>query len=407
MFKKLIKNSGIKAFCLVAATVLWIYVSAGQNTIGKFPGNIRIKTMNIPSGFEAIYDIKSANIKIMAEPSVWNKLSADSFSAYVDLSSRAEGVYELPVVVTSSVPGVSIVGIDPDRIMVRLEPIISKEVDIRAKIEGAAGEGLIAGTITLDPAKTTIQGAKSVINGISEAIAVVRLDGEKDNFERTIILSAYDEDSVAIENIQFSPPEVKASIPIVKASNNKTVGIKVQITGSPKAGYYLSEISTNPNTIDIVGQPNVLSDINFIETSPLDIGGTDSVFEKDANLILKSGVSLQSGTSNKVKVKLTISKIEVSKEIEATIAPINLVTNYQISSINPSSVKVVCYGSADTINNLKSNDVVLSLDFSNRRFTENPTTVNFEIASANFKVPAGVTVGSFTPSFVSATLEKN
>lgn len=405
--KKLFKNSGIKVFCTIAATILWIYVAAGQNTIGKFPGSIKIKSINTPSGYEAIFDVKNADIKVMAEPSVWNKLSADSFSAYVDLSGRSEGVYELPVVVTCSIPGVSIVEVNPDRIMVRLEPIISKEVEIRSKVEGAAGDGLIAGTIALNPTSAIVRGAKSSVNNIFEGLAIIKLNGETESFEKNISLTASDEEGNELLGVQFDPPEVAASVAIVKASNNKTVGIKVQVTGQPKDGYYIAGISTNPNTIDIVGQPSLLANINYVESTTLDITNLDNTFEKDITLNLRSGISLQSGSPSSVKVKITISKIEVSKEIEASIVPIGLSAGYQVSSLNPIVVKAVCYGSADAINNLKTQDIVLSLDFNNRRFTEPAATVNFEISQSNFKVPAGIAIGSFSPSFISAVIEKN
>jgi len=87
MIKLLTKNLWIKLFCLLAAILLWVYVAAGQSAVGKFPGNIEIRAINVPSGLVAIFDNQSVEIKIMADSATWRKLSADSFTAYVDLTS--------------------------------------------------------------------------------------------------------------------------------------------------------------------------------------------------------------------------------------------------------------------------------------------------------------------------------
>jgi YbbR domain-containing protein len=406
MLKKLLKNPGIKVFCLLVAAVLWLYVVAGQNTVGKYPGSIKIKAINVPSGYEAIYDIKSVDIKILAEPSIWKKLSVDSFSAYVDLSGRTGGTYEIPVTVNCSVVGVSIVQKDPDQIIVRLEELITKEVDIQPKIEGSAGEGLIAGSVALEPSRTTIRGPRSIINSISEANAVIKLNGEKDSFERVTTISAFNENGILIKIIEFVPSETKAKVSIVKGSNNKTVGIKVVTSGQPKAGFYVSNISVTPNTVDIVGQSSVLSSTTYIETSIIDINQMESNLDKEVILNVKNGIALQTGSPTKVRVKIVLSKANVSREMTATINPQNLPAGYSITGYSTTQVKVVCFGPSDIISDLRDTDVVLNLNFSGKNITENNTTINFDLASTSFSVPEKVNVGTFLPSSLSVNLSK-
>jgi len=397
------KNPVIKIFCLGAAFALWVYVSASQNTIGKFPGSITIKAINVPSGHVAMFDIKTVDIKVMADPSVWSKLSADSFSAYIDAAGHAEGTYELPVTVVSSVPGVQVTEKTPDRIMVRLEGIVSKEVDIRAKTEGSAGEGLIAGNITLDPIKTTVKGPKSTLNSINEAVALIRLDGEVDKFERNIILVAYDVNGEAIGDIEFLPAEAKASVAIVKASNNKTVGVKVNVIGSPKAGFYISSITVTPSVVDIVGSPNVLSEINFIETLPVSVLDLEASFEKDIGLNLKNSVSLQAGVPSRFKVKIVIDRSDASQVVTGTVKYANLPFGYAVSSINPSEIKVTCIGPNDIIASLKSSDVIVTLDFNGVKPSNN-SLIPISINSNNIKVPEGVLVSNVVPTVVMVSI---
>jgi len=401
--KVVTKNIWVKIFCFLSATVLWIYIAAGQNTLAKYPGSIKIKAINIPTGLVAIYDVKTVDVKIMAEPSVWSKLSIDSFSAYIDLSGQQEGTYELPVNVVSSTAGVDIVEKTPDKIIVSLEQIVSKEVTINKKIEGSAAEGLVAGNIDLEPTATTIRGPKSVVNNITEATVLIKLNGESEKFTKTIEISAIDEQGEMINNVEFDPPEVVATVALVKASNNKTVGVKVKTTGSPKDGYFLSDIIVSPSTVDVTGASSLLANMTYIETEALNLTNQSGVIEKDLGLTVKNGLAIQIGSAAKVHVKITLAPNIISKELTVTIVPLNLNIGYAISAYDPIEVKVICSGPQDAIQNLKSSDVVLSLDFTDKHFSD--PVINFNIVLANIKAPSGIDVVSVMPSSINVTVK--
>ncbi|MCL5410832.1 MAG: CdaR family protein [Patescibacteria group bacterium] len=405
MWKIITKNFGIKLFCLFAAGLLWVYIAAGQNSVGKFPGSIKIRAINVPSGLVASYDAKTVDIKVMADPLIWRKLSAETFSAYVDLSAHSEGTYELDVNVVSSIPGVQIVEKNPDKIFVSLEPIISKEVNINKKIEGNAADGLVAGSIDLLPTKVEAKGPKSLINNLTEATVVVKLNGETSDFTKTLTVKAFNEKGDEIEGIDFIPDEVKATIPIVKTSNNKTVGIKAKIEGSPKAGYYVSSIIINPSTVDILGPAEVLNVINFIETFAIDVTNSSSDLEKEIPLDLKSGVTLQQNSPSKVKVKIKFSRSEITREISPSITTKNLDSSLYPSTITPNQIKVIISGPIDTINNLKASDVVLALDFQDKKASQGGT-YNFDLNSKSFSAPDGVSIISILPSSIYVVVDK-
>ena len=214
IFKNFSNNLSIKLFCFFAALFLWIIVAAGQSTVGKFPNSLKIKSINAAAGMVAIYDLKTVEVKIMAEPSVWKQLSTESFSAYVDLSGLSTGTHEVSVNVVSSVPGVQIVEKSPDRILISLEQIITKEVNINKRVEGSAAEGLVAGTIELNSEKVQARGAKSVIDNLTEASVIISLNGETEDFKKTVEIIALDESGEAIGNIEFLPAEVTANVSV-------------------------------------------------------------------------------------------------------------------------------------------------------------------------------------------------
>jgi YbbR domain-containing protein len=402
MFRRLTHNFLIKVFCLLVASGLWIYVSAGQSTVGKFPSSLNIKAINAGSGLVAIYDTKTVNVKIMAEPSVWRQLSADSFSAYVDLSGAHEGTIEIPVNVVSSVAGVQILEKDPSSILVSLETIIAKDVSINKKIEGNAGEGLVAGAVEVNPTEVSVKGPKSIVESFSEGTVVVTLNGETGNFTKTLPVIAYDEKGEIIKELEFRPSEVEASVSIVKASNNKTVGIKVKTNGSPKSGYFVSNITVSPSVVDITGTSSIISQVNYVETYALDITNADVNIEKEISLNPVEGVTLQAGSPSKVAVKVTVSPGEVSKELNATLSYDNLASDYRVTNVAPSQVRVAVSGPLAKISTLKSSDIVLGLD----QRGKSAGTYNFDISTSGFRLPEGVSVASVLPSTLSITVDR-
>lgn len=402
MIKRIAHNWSIKLICLAVAGSLWIYVSASQSTLGKLPGSLKIKAINVPSGLVATYDSKTVDIKVMAEPAVWRKLSPDSFSAYVDLSGTSVGTVDLTVNVVSSVPGVQIVERDPDDILVSLESIITKEVGITSKVEGNAAEGLTSGEIKLTPDKVTVKGAKSIVDSISEAFITLNLNGESASFKRSVGLKAYDDKGEEIKSVEFSPTEVSADVDIVKAANNKTVGVKVVTQGMPKSGYYVSDISVNPNVVDVIGPRTILSEVNFVETNAIDLSDQSTSFERDVGLSLSNGLVLQSGTATKVHVKITLAINVLSREMPATISPVNIDSNYKLSLVNPDQLKVVVSGPGDIVNSLKASDIFFSPDMSGKGVG----VYNLNISSADFKLPDSLVVSSVLPSAVSISIDR-
>lgn len=402
MLKRLRQNLGIKFICFLVASFLWIYVAASQNTVGKFPRSIGIKAINIQAGLVASYDVRTVEIKIMADPSVWRKLSPESFSAYIDLSSDSAGTYELPISVISSVPGVQIVEKTPGKVLVSLEPIITKEVEISKKVEGSASDGMIAGTIKLEPDKVQVRGAKSLIDNIIEGTVIISLNKEGESFKKLYPIIALDEQGEVVSALEFLPSEVMADVAIVKAANNKTVGLKVKTSGSPKSGYYISSITTVPSVVDIIAPRTVISDINLVETYAVDINNASSDIEKEVSLNLPDGVSLQAGTLSRARIKISFASNEMSKEIIVPIDFINLDQGFMVTDISPSQIKAIVSGPVETVMNLKSADLGLTLDLKNKI----GGVFTFDVPPASIKVPENITIISILPSAVSITTEK-
>ena len=395
-------NLMAKILAVAIAAILWIIVAASQSSTGKFPGQLPIKAINVQNGLVAIYNQKEVELEISAKSSVWHQLTEGSFSAYIDMSGMSVGTYELDVQVTSNVSDVKIVSKNPSKVFVRLEEVVHKNVVVNQRVEGSAGAGLVAGSVDFTPTEVEAVGPKSLVENLSEALAIIRLNGESSDFEKDITVRAFGDDGKEINDISFNPAKVKAHVAIIQGANNKSVGVKVNLVGNPTPGYYISKIVTSPNVVNITGDGNTIQSLNYLETQNIDVTDLSVNLEKNVWLKIPTGVVLQQGESNQIKVVLTVAANVISRTMSCEIVPINLNPSLRLASINPSGVTVQVSGASSQIQDLQSSQLILELNLSQK------TVGSFEmpLTTGLVRPISGITILNVLPSSVQVTLSQ-
>lgn len=396
-------NLGMKVIALVLSLGLWVFVAASINNVAKFPGSIPVKIVNLNPNLTAIYDTKEVTINVSADANNWRQLSSDDFTAFLDLNGLSTGTYNLKVTVSSNQSGVQVISVDPEEIMVRIETIEKKSVPVVAVISGQAADGQMVGGVDFSPEEVEISGPKSVIQMIDSVSAKIELNGESDNFSRTVLLKALNESGEVINNVEIAPTEVKSDVQITRSGNNKTVGVKVLTSGSPQSGYYINSIIAEPSVVDIIGQDSVLRQTQYLETAAIDVTNISETLIKTVNLSIPSGISLQGNVSPRVKVTINLSANQSSKEVIVALNPINLASGFKVDGYSPATVKAIVTGPISKLNSINSSDVVLNLDLTGKTAGSN----GIEISRNMFKLTDGLSLSSFLPSAISVNISTN
>lgn len=397
-FKKILfSNYKAKVVCVLVAVLLWVFVASSQSLLGKFPNQIPIKVVNLSDQYQAFLDQDNVQIYTMAEPSVWRTLTTDSFVASVDLAGKTEGTYELDVKVVSNVADVQVTKVDPAKVFVSVEKIVSKTVTLSPKVDGDPADGMVVGQIDLSPETVEVRGAKSYIDSISEANASIKLNGESSSFERDAKVIAVAEDNSQLSNVTFNPATVLAKVTIAKGGNNKTVGVRVKTSGSPKDGYFVSKVVSTPALVDITGQRSTLNNIDYLETEPIDVTGQSATISKEVNLTLPSGVLLQKGTSQRVKIEISFDSYGTSKTVSPLVQAVGLPEGLRITSYSPSDIKVSLSGPKELLDALSPSEIVLSLNLSGKSAGNYSINIDKSMVTA----PANINVSGIDPAALS------
>ncbi len=394
------KNIKAKLICMFLAFLLWVFVSSNQSLLGKFPNQISVKTINLSQNYSAFLDDDQVQIYLMAESAIWKSLKAESFAATIDVNGLTEGTYELEVKVISSVSGVQITKIEPRKIFVNIEKIKSKIVPVNAKIDGDPADGMTVGQVEIIPQEVEITGPGSYIEVINEAQINLQLNGESASFERNCEVFAMTENNSKMSGIEFKPDKILIKVPITRGGNNKTVGIKVKTKNNPVEGFYVSNIVSNPNIIDITGQRSILANINYLETEEVDLQNIKDRIFREVNVVMPEGVSLQKGVSNKVKVEVNITQYQMSKTVIPQYITNGVTTGLKLLSITPNDIKITVTGTPEILESVNTDNVKMNLDLSGKI----AGVYDIDINSQMITVPAGVSISSIFPNTISITI---
>lgn len=396
-------NIGAKLLALSLAIGLWLFVMSSESLVRDFPSAIQIQPQNVGKGLVAKLDVSEVHIRIATEHSSLKKLSSDSFQAFVDLSGLSKGTYaDLPIKVTSKNSDVQIKSINPSKVNATLDPAVTKTVPVVVKIEGKAGEGLAPDEPVIEPEKVEVSGAKSDVDTILEATATIKLNSETQDVSKTVPLQGFNARGDEIPNLKFTPTDVKVTVPITKAGKSKTVGIKVKINGSPDSEYWISQVLPNPSTVNITSNdPSLLANTKYIETSEIDVEGISSEKNYKATLTLPQGVNLVDNIEE-IQVTISVSSIDSSKEVLATINPIGLSPSLDLSSYGDTQIRVVVSGPTNILKSLASDKVLINLDLSSYK---SPGTFTLDINRTSIVTPNGTTPIKYNPSAITITLK--
>ncbi len=178
------------------------------------------------------------------------------------------------------------------------------------------------------------------------------------SISRDVQVQALDGNGSAVRGITLSPQTVRASQPVNLLGGYRNVVVKVETTGEPADGYWLTNISVSPPNVTVFStDPQLVNELpGFVETNPIDLTGLRDDVDIRASLNLPEGITLVGEES--VLVRLSIAAQEGTLPISLPIEAIGLPPDMEASFI-PESVDLLLAGPLPILNNLKPAEIRL------------------------------------------------
>jgi YbbR domain-containing protein len=162
---------------------------------------------------------ENINVRLRSRLSVLRSLSSQNLEATVDLSGVTRGGEIAVPIRASSIslpPDVEVVGVDPSRVALRLEPRRQKIVPVHEYLVGELPNNYNLGPVTVAPKTVLISGPLSLIRDVSEvATDRIILSGRTETFSRTVglvpenpLISVIEPATVSITAVVIPPGQL-------------------------------------------------------------------------------------------------------------------------------------------------------------------------------------------------------
>ncbi len=404
--RRWVDELGTFALALTLAVVVWVVAVREENPIeqGDFPEAIPVKVRNKPPGTTLLPMTFNEQVRltVRAPRSSWQSLRTDKFSAWIDLKGKEPGDYDMPVQASCIDPNVRIVEVRPASVPVHLQRESSRAVPVQVHLYGSAALGYEIktgeGETIIAPATVTVTGPASLVEQVTKATVDLYLRDVKETVvaTRRVVARQTNGDPVG-DFVRIQPPTVQITVPVVQKTGFNEVAVRPVITGTVAPGYWVRNVTVDPATVTLVGDPSVVSRIRgYVETSPLDISGATGDVVERMPLDLPEGASTVGVQGVLVTVhveplrgRLTVWRPPIARGLSTDLTAL----------ISPDKVAVTLTGPLPRLNSLTDEDVpvyveLVDLGVGRYRLPLSPL------------VPEGLTLVSVMPDTVEVVISR-
>jgi YbbR domain-containing protein len=280
--------------------------------------------------------------------------SSNDIQAYVDLSGRGPGEWNVPVGARLTIPGrkPDIAEIKPDLLAIRIEQEITRTVPLTIEVIGSVPFSYQAlparATAQGQPiTKVSISGPQSRVERVAFARATANIDRLTGNYESPRQIEMIGTDEQVVTGVTVSPERVNVQVPIVSIAGIKRVPVVPSIVGEPASGYVVIGLSIEPQFVRLAGGSGSLENVQNITTEPVNIAGASATIARTVQLREPEATPLLSGEPISATVTVRISPIARPFQVTLPI-PVQLadIGPGLLASVNPAIVQVTLAGTA-------------------------------------------------------------
>lgn len=356
----LFHNLSIKLLSIIAAAIVWLLIMNIDDPYKTKNFVVSVQMINEEAlhSVNKVYEVlegSTANVSVRGKRSVVDNLEAEDISATADLSELSSvNAVAIKVQLRKDVSSDVVLGCS-QVLKVSLEEMETKQVKVSVDTQGSPAAGYTVGECIARPNVIEVTGGSSVVDRITSVKVTLNVNGASQNFVKQLEPVAYDKrgNKVTSSTLSFSDTKVKVR---AKLLQNKTIPVKIDVTGKPATGYEYVEAGCIPEEIEIAGSEKALADVSSL-VIPIDITGMT-----EDSTSLEQEIDVSQYLSDKITVPEEYQKISVKIVIEALVRKKLQISTEKIQLIhvnsryvaelynNPSIIEVIIEGRESVLN---------------------------------------------------------
>ena len=361
MTRSFLANLATFLFALVAASLIWAVATRESDVVQPRLLQIPVEVVGLPADSQISNNPSTVEIRIEGPKSVVDTVSDSDFRAEINVTDLPAGEHELPVQVNHDNNQITIDFQSPERVLVRVERIITRSIPVQLDVRGEVARGYAQGDPFVDPDTIQVTGVASRVEPLAEARIDIFLDSPREDVVRTRTPTFYNRlgEIASISGLTLSTREVQVTVPVDEQAGYAVKPIIVDWTGEPAPGYRVLNVSANPDSVLVTGRPTQIEQLSFLRTEIIDISGLKESVLTPAALRLPDGITLED-------VQSVIVTIEIEPIITTNVlrkAPeIRNLGEGLTATLDIDEVVVFVAGPFDKLEALTDDDVLVTLD---------------------------------------------
>jgi len=395
-----LKNIDIKLLSLFLAIILWLYIAGGENpTVENFI-DVSLTQTNLGEGLVIKEFPANVSVGIKGPKNIINNISSNQINGIVNFTEiTKEGIYKLMVEV-SPPKNTQITRVIPSEIKIEIEKILTKEIEIEYSLIGVPEKGYsLTNEPQFNPSKVKLIGAQSVLENTNNIICAIDISGIKEDLSKKLQVKAIDVNGNEIKEVKIEPGIVEVSIFLTRGYPEKQLTVKPRIIGKPAPGYYISEILSNPDEIKIFGNYSKISNIEFLETIPIDVSGITKTLSVKVPPDLEEELNIVEGEVELIEVNIQVKEAIIQKTLKnISVVPQNL-SPFVSCEIEPAIVGITVEGKNILVEKLKTDDIKAFVKFTDNFKVEQKVKVQSDL-------PEGISLIKVEPEEVTVLINK-
>ncbi len=386
---------------VILAVLLWGWVtSLADPDQSRFQSNVRVANGVPADGLVISTTQIVADVKASGPESAIGHLTNSSFALTFDLEGIDQpGTYTVPIVPVDAVRFVNY-DVTPATASIVVDEMVSKvfQIEVQTLPVDQTDRQVVGQRLSVP--EVTVSGPRSIMDTIVAAQVDVDISGQTGEFSSQVPVSAVTDDGSeidsTIQNVTINPSRVDATVTV--QSIGREVTILANVVGAPPAGYEQRTSTTTPRTVLLAGPPDVLANLTFVETEPVDISGETETISTDVGIAnLPAGVQLVQPASGLVSVIVQIQQQSVDQTLPNLPVVVTGLAPGYAASTSPAQVSIEISASSTQVPALVNGAITVTVDVDGLA----PGTYSL---APSVVVPAGVEWDTVTPSTVDVTI---
>ncbi len=285
----------------------------------------------------------------------------------LDLSGYSTGQYKVRLKYNHSIDSVNY-KLDPSTITIKISEKVSavKSLDYDLLNKDKLDSKLSIKSVELDRNEVIVKGSAEALDNVANVRALIDLKAanltEKGTFTiDSIVLVAYDNNGMKLNNVEIVPTRVSASVSV--DSHYEELPIKIVTTGTPTIGYSILSAVSSITKVGVYGEKSIIDDLSYIE-AVIDIDGLNT--DKTFNITLTKPTGVRFMTETTTSVVVTMDKESSEEFTNIRIESINLGINYTVNAASEAdeAITVIAKGVSSVLKEIDSAKIKAQIDLS-------------------------------------------